>query len=63
MVGYNTRLTHRNAYALGYSRCRRCEFYIKGETYCPCCTTILSTKPRNAKSKRILNEKLGIQRY
>lgn len=70
LVGYEIRLTHRNSYALGWLRCRRCEFYIKnvpksdkGYFLCPCCQCILSNKPRNAKHKRILNDKIGVKRY
>ncbi len=60
---YDLRYTHRNTYLLGYSRCRRCEFYIKGLIYCPCCSSILSIKPKNAYSKRLMNERLGVKRY
>ena len=59
----DTRRSHRDSYRLGYSRCRRCSYYIKGERFCPCCKTILSIKPRNVKHKRLLNERLGIKRY
>jgi DNA-directed RNA polymerase subunit RPC12/RpoP len=30
---------------------------------CPCCQGRLATKPRNAKSKRLLNNDIGIKRY
>lgn len=52
---------HSNAFTLGFFRCRKCEYYIKGFTYCPCCGTRLAIGPRNAKSKRLL--KSGIGRY
>jgi hypothetical protein len=58
---YDITKTHRNAFRLGYSRCRKCEYYIKDFTYCPCCGTRLAIAPRNAKAKRVLNE--GIGRY
>ena len=37
-----------------FFRCRKCEYYIKDFTYCPCCGTRLAIAPRNAKSKREL---------
>ena len=45
---------HRNAFRNGFFRCRKCEYYIKDFTYCPCCGTRLAIAPRNAKSKREL---------
>ena len=56
---FNTTRVNRDSFKLGYSRCRKCEYYIKGFTYCPCCATRLAIAPRNAKSKRILNENIG----
>tara|TARA_R110000744_G_scaffold29685_1_gene70629 strand:+ start:2518 stop:2724 length:207 start_codon:yes stop_codon:yes gene_type:complete len=50
---------HKNAFRSGYYRCRKCEYYIKDFTYCPCCGTRLAIAPRNAKSKRVLNENIG----
>ena len=58
---YDMTKAHKNAFRSGYSRCRKCEYYIKGLTYCPCCGTRLAIAPRNAKAKRVLNE--GISRY
>ena len=52
---------HRNAFRNGYFRCRKCEYYIKGFNYCPCCGTRLARAPRNARSKRKLN--VDIVRY
>jgi len=60
---FDVRYSHRNAFQLGYSVCRQCEFYIKGMSFCPCCGGRLSVKPRNSTSKRLLNEKLGVKRY
>ncbi len=60
---FDIRFTHRNSFQLGYSSCRQCEFYIKDVKKCPCCMGRLSSKPRNATSKRLLNEKLGVVRY
>ena len=58
---FKTTRINRNAFRLGFSRCRKCEYYIKDFTYCPCCGIRLAIGPRNAKSKRILKE--GIGRY
>lgn len=52
---------HLNAFTLGFFRCRKCEYYIKEFTYCPCCGTRLAVVPRNTKSKRLL--KSGVGRY
>ena len=49
---------HRNAFRNGFFRCRKCEYYIKDNHYCPCCGTRLATSPRNAKSKRELNKEI-----
>ena len=49
------------AFKAGYFRCRKCEFYIKEFSYCPCCGTRLATGPRNAKFKRLL--KMDVGRY
>jgi rRNA maturation endonuclease Nob1 len=56
---FDTTRIHKNAFRLGYSRCRKCEYYIKDFTYCPCCGTRLAIAPRNAKSKRALNQDIG----
>ena len=56
---YKTTRVHKDAFRLGYSRCRKCEYYIKEFTYCPCCGTRLAIGPRNAKSKRILKSEIG----
>ena len=50
---------HKNAFRSGYYRCRKCEYYIKDFTYCPCCGTRLAIAPRNAKCKRALNQDIG----
>jgi rubrerythrin len=50
---------HKNAFRLGFFRCRKCEYYIKGVNYCPCCGTRLATSPRNAKSKREYKKELA----
>jgi len=60
---FDIRYTHRNSFQLGYYSCRQCEVYYKGLTKCQCCGGRLSIKPRNATSKRLLNEKLGVKRY
>ena len=49
---------HKNAFRLGFFRCRKCEYYIKDNHYCPCCGTRLATSPRNAKSKRELKKEI-----
>ena len=51
---YTITKIHRNAFRNGFHRCRKCEYYIKDFTYCPCCGTRLAIAPRNAKSKREL---------
>jgi len=50
---------HKNAFRLGFFRCRKCEVYVKGVNYCPCCGTRLATSPRNAKCKRALKQDIG----
>jgi hypothetical protein len=50
---------NKNAYRDGFFRCRKCEYYIKDFTYCPCCGTRLAIAPRNAKSKRAYYKDLG----
>lgn len=52
---YKTRRIHRDSFKLGYFRCRQCEYYVKGMSYCACCGTRLAIAPRNARSKRKLN--------
>jgi hypothetical protein len=56
---FNTTRKHAKAYVNGYYRCRKCEYYIKDFTYCPCCGVRLATGPRNAKCKRILKMSAG----
>ena len=57
---YETTTKHKDAFRLGFYRCRKCEYYIKGTVnYCPCCDTRLATSPRNAKCKRMLKKELG----
>ena len=56
---FKTTKFHKNAFRNGFSRCRKCEFYIKDFTYCPCCGTRLAIAPRNAKSKRELHQNVG----
>lgn len=56
---YKTTTKNKNSFKLGYFRCRRCEYYIKGFNNCPCCGTKLAQVPRNAKSKRLLNIDVG----
>lgn len=56
---YITTRIHKNAFRLGFFRCRKCEYYIKGVNYCPCCGTRLATSPRNAKSKREYKKELA----
>ena len=56
---FDTTRAHKNSFREGYSRCRKCEYYIKDFTYCPCCGTRLAIAPRNAKSKRVLNQDIG----
>jgi hypothetical protein len=58
---YTTTTKNKNAYRNGFFRCRKCEYYIKDFTYCPCCGTKLAIAPRNAKSKRELTK--DIVRY
>lgn len=56
---HDIRLGNPNSYRLGYRRCTECEYYIKGETHCPCCRDYLRTKPRNNISKRLYNNLRG----
>lgn len=56
---FTTTTKNKNAFVNGFSRCRKCEYYIKGEIYCPCCKTRLATSPRNAKSNRIFKKDYG----
>jgi len=54
---YDTTKIDRNAFRLGYKRCRKCQYYIKYEgVWCPCCGEKLAIRPRNAKSKRLYNK-------
>lgn len=46
-------------YLLGHKRCQICEIFIKWNGIrCPCCSSILRTKPRKSSDKAKLNEKL-----
>ena len=47
-------------YESGQKRCTSCEVYIywDGE-HCPCCGHFLRTKPRNARGRNILAQKIG----
>ena len=39
-------------YALGYKRCQVCEIFIKWSGIkCPCCQSVLRTKPHNRRRK------------
>jgi hypothetical protein len=61
---YETRIADRDSFKLGYKRCRKCEIYIKYDGHrCPCCQNRLASGPKNAKSKRLLNESIGIKRH
>ena len=51
---YTITKKNKNAYRNVFFRCRKCEYYIKDFTYCPCCGTRLAIAPRNAKCKREL---------
>jgi len=50
---FDTTKVCRNAYKLGYLRCRGCGIFIKNVKRCPCCQSNLANMPRNAKSKRL----------
>lgn len=50
---------HKDAFRNGFFRCRKCEYYIKDQHYCPCCGTRLATSPRNARCKRALKMEIG----
>jgi len=63
MDGYQTRKKNKDAYLLGWKRCRICQIYIKGISICVCCKNILASKPRDLKNRNILNKKLGMIRY
>lgn len=61
---HDVRFSHRNSWSEGYFRCRNCEIYIKdGSSKCFCCNRRLAIRPRNAKYKKILQEKQGVKRY
>ena len=57
---YDIRRTDRDSFKLGYKRCRKCAYYIKGpETRCPCCNSKLAVISRNSTSKRLLRLSAG----
>lgn len=61
---YHASKNNKNSFKHGFKRCRMCEVFMKHDGYrCPCCQGRLATKPRNAKSKRLLNNDIGIKRY
>lgn len=61
---HDVRYSHRNSWNEGYKRCRNCEVYIRdGSNKCFCCNRRLAIRPRNAKYKKILQEKQGVKRY
>lgn len=55
---YKTTRINRNAFRKGFFRCSECEYYIKELNYCPCCGLRLKKSPRNARSKRLLNNEV-----
>lgn len=59
LKNYVTTKKHKDAFNNGFFRCRKCEIYIKGVNYCPCCGTRLATAPRNAKCKRQFKKNVG----
>lgn len=59
LKNYVTTKKHKDAFNNGFFRCRKCEVYIKGVNYCPCCGTRLATAPRNAKCKRQFKKNVG----
>lgn len=64
MKKHDVRHSDKDSWYMGYFRCRHCEIYIKdGTTYCFCCSRRLAIRPRCAKSRRMLVEKLNIKRY
>ena len=61
---HDVRFSNHNSWNEGYWRCRHCEVYIKdGSSTCFCCHRRLAIRPRNAKYKKILQERQGVKRY
>jgi len=50
-------------YGIGQKRCSTCEMFIKwGGTYCPCCGSMLRTKPKGTQQRQRLMVIQQIQR-
>jgi lipopolysaccharide biosynthesis regulator YciM len=57
MTKIETRKGVRGSFRLGFKRCSECEYFFKVEgNRCPCCNSMMKTKPRNNTARRKLEE-------
>ena len=55
---YRANKTYNGHYFLGHKRCQICEIFIKWDgTRCPCCSSMLRTKPHKKRDKQKMKEK------
>lgn len=60
---FDVRYSNKDSFKMGYGRCRECGIFIKEFTWCPCCSSRISFRPKNNIAKRKFNEARNIVRY